>query len=99
LGTLAGAYLLQNKFSVKLLSYVGLTLVGWIGITFVLLTATGNLEATQKKDYGDTEKYKRWVKSTWSGWYLPKRSQETVGSEHHEITLNDETIEESGSGI
>jgi steroid 5-alpha reductase family enzyme len=96
LGTLAGAYLLRNQFRSNILGYLCLNLVGWIGIVFVLLTATGNLEERQKIDYGETEKYKQWVESTWSGWYLPKRSEEL---ERHEITMDDELVEESGSGI
>jgi hypothetical protein len=78
------------------LGYIGLNLVGWVGIVFVLLGATGNLEERQKNDYGGTEKYKKWVESTWSGWYLPKK---TKGLEEHEITMDEALEEESGSGI
>lgn len=97
LGALAGSYLLRSKFSSKILGYLGLNLVGWIGIVFVLLGATGSVEERQKTTYGDTDKYKKWVDSTWSGWFIPKTA--STSSESHEITIDDETEEESGTGI
>jgi protein-S-isoprenylcysteine O-methyltransferase Ste14 len=99
--TVATAYMLQNKFSTKLLGLFGLSMIGWIGIMFVLLQATSGLEKRQKEEYGDTERYKNWVASTWSGWMLPPKQSSTSSetTEPHEITLDDETEEESGSGI
>jgi hypothetical protein len=93
--------MLQNKFSTKLLGLFGLSMIGWIGIMFVLLQATSGLEKRQKEEYGDTERYKNWVASTWSGWMLPPKQSSTSSetTEPHEITLDDETEEESGSGI
>jgi hypothetical protein len=96
LGAIVGGYLLRSKLSSKIAGSLGLNLIGWIGIVFVLLGATGNLEDRQKRDYGDTDKYKKWVGSTWSGWYLPKQ---TKTAEPHEIIMDDEMEEESGSGI
>ncbi|KAG7353255.1 DUF1295 domain containing protein [Nitzschia inconspicua] len=96
LGTIAGSYLLRNKFSGKILGYLGLNWIGWVGIVFVLLGATGNLEERQKSSYGNTEKYKKWVDSTWSGWYFPKTK---IASEPHAITMDDVVEEERGSGI
>lgn len=96
LGTLAGVYLQRNQFRGIVLGYLGLNLVGWMGIVFVLLGATGNLEERQKIDYGDTDKYKKWVESSWSGWYLSKR---TKVSERPEVAMDDELEENSGSGI
>lgn len=99
LGTLAGVYLLRDEFSKSVLGYLGLNIVGWIGIVYVLLGATRSLEERQKRDYGDTEKYKMWVESTWSGWYLQKPCNQSSRSEQYEITLDEQTEEESGSGI
>jgi steroid 5-alpha reductase family enzyme len=97
LGALAGAYVLGDM--AHKIGLLGITFVGWVGITFVLLAATRSLEERQKKDYGDKEDYKKWVDSTWSGWYLPKNEKDTALLEVPEITLDDETEEESGSGI
>ena len=97
-GTLAAAYLLRSKFSLSILGYLGLSTMGWIGMLFVLLRATSNLEERQEKEYGDTEKYKKWIKSTWSGWKLTTGGAEKV-EETHEITIHAETEEDFGSGI
>lgn len=46
---------------------------GTMGILFVLLSATTNLEKRQMEKYGDNEDYKTWVKSSWAGITLPKK--------------------------
>jgi len=75
-GTLSAAYLLRRKFSLSILGYLGLSTMGNLGMVFVLLRSTNNLEKRQQKDYGDTEKYKEWVKTTWCGWILsPKEAK------------------------
>ena len=93
-GTIAASYLLRNKFSFKILSYLGLSMVGWIGMSFVLLRATTGLEERQKNEYGNTDTYKEWIKKTWSGWKLGAEDDKT-----HEITMDEETQEDYGSGI
>ncbi|KAL3921941.1 MAG: hypothetical protein SGILL_002480, partial [Bacillariaceae sp.] len=98
LGLLSCAYLLRNKVTAKLIGLLGATFIGWVGILFVLLGATKSLERRQKEDYGDTTEYKEWVDATWSGWVLPDASNE-VATPDPEITPDDETEEDAGSGI
>jgi steroid 5-alpha reductase family enzyme len=104
-GTIAASYLLRNKFSFKILSYLGLSMVGWIGMLSVLLRATTNLEERQKNEYGNTDTYKEWIKKTWCGWKLGASSTKTAATtttedgKPHEITMDEETQEDYGSGI
>ncbi|KAL7512637.1 hypothetical protein ACHAXN_012697 [Cyclotella atomus] len=56
-------------------TYLGLSVLGAIGITFVLGTATAGLEYRQNEKYGDTEEYKDWVKRSWVGFTLGKRKE------------------------
>jgi steroid 5-alpha reductase family enzyme len=97
-GTLSAAYLLRSKFSLSILAYLGLSTIGWLGMVFVLFRATNNLEKRQQKEYGDTEKYKEWVKTTWCGWKLSP-NEAKKGEEMHEITIDAQTEEDFGSGI
>lgn len=53
--------------------YLGLSVLGAVGITFVLGTATAGLEYRQNEKYGETEEYKNWVKRSWVGFTLGKR--------------------------
>jgi protein-S-isoprenylcysteine O-methyltransferase Ste14 len=48
-----------------------LSFSGAFGIIFVLCGATTKLEIRQKEKYGNSEEYKDWVKSSWSGFKLP----------------------------
>ena len=101
-GAISAAYLLRSKFSLSILTQLGLSTIGSAGIVSVLLRATSNLEERQLKDYGDTDKYKDWVKSTWCGWKLPPSSKTTGSNDEEEtpqITLDAETEEDFGSGI
>jgi protein-S-isoprenylcysteine O-methyltransferase Ste14 len=100
-GTLAAAYIMRStRFSLSLLSEWIITALGWVGMIFVLLQATQNLEKRHQKEHGDTQKYQEWVKSSWSGWQLPmEKSSSTAAATTHEITLDDGTKEASGSGI
>jgi steroid 5-alpha reductase family enzyme len=50
-----------------LLPLLGLSSLGIVGILFVLFAATTNLEKRQEEKYGNTEDYKRWIKTSWSG--------------------------------
>jgi steroid 5-alpha reductase family enzyme len=68
--------------------------LGWVGIIFVLLQATAGLEKRQKEQYGDKPEYASWISSTWSGWVLPKHP-----SEAQHIELDENQIEDAGSGI
>ena len=44
------------------------SLVGWVGILFVLAgEATAGLEKKQKEKYGGDPKYEAWVKGSWAG--------------------------------
>ena len=97
---LSAAYLLRSQFSLSVLGSLGLATIGCGGMVSVLLRATTNLEMRQQKDYGDTEKYKEWVKGTWSGWQLtPKTDSAKKEEEAPQITLNADSEEDFGSGI
>ena len=50
--------------------YLLTSLMGAIGISFVLVTATTGLEFRQKEKYGDTEEYKKWIKKSWVGFKM-----------------------------
>ena len=43
------------------------SLIGMAGISFVLMSATANLEKKQAEKYGSTSEYKEWVAKSWSG--------------------------------
>lgn len=47
------------------------SLVGCIGINFVLCQATTNLETRQWEKYGLEPAYREWVATSWAGWGLP----------------------------
>jgi len=100
-GSVSAAYLLRSKLSLSTLGYLGLSTFGWSGMIFVLLRATSSLEERQKNDYGDTKKYKDWVKNTWCGWKLPSSEKGDASKEEdmYKVTMNAETEEDFGSGI
>jgi len=100
-GAVSAAYLLRNKFSLSILGYLGLSTMGCIGMIFVLLRSTNNLEERQQKEYGDTTKYKEWVKSTWCGWKLSFSNVDGADKEEEmiKITMDADTEEDFGSGI
>ena len=99
-GTVSAAYLLRNQFSLSIIGSLGLSTMGCGGMVSVLLRATTNLEERQRKDYGDTEKYKEWVKRTWCGLKLPSKADNAKSEEElPEIILNAEVEEDFGSGI
>jgi steroid 5-alpha reductase family enzyme len=53
---------------------LALSFSGALGIIFVLLGATTTLERKQKEKYGNSEEYKDWVQSSWSGFkFAPKK--------------------------
>ena len=94
-GIVAACFLLKNSITVSLLSDFAAMTLGWVGIVGVLLRATTNLEARQKKEYGSNEKYTKWVESSWGGWVLPAK-EEPVDEPQIEVT---NVQEEFGSGI
>jgi steroid 5-alpha reductase family enzyme len=53
--------------------YLLTSLMGAIGISFVLVTATTGLEFRQKEKYGDTEEYKKWIKKSWVGFQMASK--------------------------
>ena len=59
----------------NLVSPLLLACSGTMGILFVLLSATTNLEKKQMEKYGDSEDYKLWVKSSWAGITLPVKKE------------------------
>lgn len=99
-GSLAGTCLLRrvSPFSVPVISTMTVATLGWVGIVVVLLRATANLEKKQKNEYGDSPKYQKWIQNTWSGWVLPEDNS-SAGTEPHEVSMDAETKEASGSGI
>ena len=109
-GVMASVLLLLDRSSgVSIPFLVGhgmLTLIGALGINFVLLRATQNLEKRQKEMYGDSDKYKEWAKSSWSGWSFPdastKSSEKSSGGDDDDVPhleLNSDAEEDFGSGI
>ena len=72
-----GALALWKKMAPFLLSSV----MGAVGITFVLATATTGLEFRQKEKYGDTDEYKEWVKKSWKGIMMAPKESESSDDE------------------
>mmetsp|Transcript_5110 Transcript_5110/g.7795 ORF Transcript_5110/g.7795 Transcript_5110/m.7795 type:complete len:464 (-) Transcript_5110:67-1458(-) len=56
--------------------YLSLSVMGTIGISFVLGAATAGLEFRQHEKYGDSEEYKQWVKKSWVGFKMGKRKKD-----------------------
>lgn len=82
-----------------LLGTLSCTAIGWAGIVFVLLQATRRLEASQKR-YSNNPDYAPWVASTWSGWMLPPTPKKKKEEEKlPQIILDENQVEEAGSGI
>ena len=82
-----------------LVTNVAMLLLGWIGIVFVLLRATTNLEARQAKDYGRLEKYQLWRSTSWGGWQLPTTQSSSNEPVIPHLELDEDSVQESGSGI
>jgi len=59
---------------------LSLCVMGAIGISFVLGTATAGLEFRQHEKYGDTEEYKQWVQKSWVGFNMGKQKKDEGGS-------------------
>ena len=98
-GLIASCFIFKSsKITPALLGNLAASALGWVGILFVLLRASANLEERQKKEYGNDPKYEKWINSSWSGWQLP--AKEVQEEEHEEPHLEvSEENEEFGSGI
>jgi len=83
--------------SVAAIANLGLLALGWIGILFVLLRATSNLEERQRNEYISQPKYQTWIENSWGGWQLPPK--EAIDQATPQIELEEDQEEESGSGI
>jgi steroid 5-alpha reductase family enzyme len=95
-GLVAASLLLkESSITVPLMANLVTMTLGWVGILFVLLRASCNLEAKQKKEHGSDPNYDKWISSTWSGWQLPAKAEEVM-EPHIEVV---DVIEEYGSGI
>jgi len=71
--------------------------LGCFGINFVLMQATGGLEAKQAEDRGDNDEYQQWVSSTWKGFAIkrkPAKVTESLDLEGEEKDSGSLTIEE-----
>jgi steroid 5-alpha reductase family enzyme len=100
-GLIAASLLWQTKqLSISMIiSNLAVMTLGWVGILFVLLRASDNLEVRQKKDYGTNPKYDKWISSSWSGWQLPTKRKEEADRETPKIELDEDQEEDFGSGI
>jgi len=64
--------------------WLAASVLGAIGINFVLIQATTGLEKRQKEKYGDPSnpenaKYKEWIKSSWKGITFPPKDDVKKG--------------------
>lgn len=87
----------QNR-KLELAGLLVSSLVGVVGIDFVLAAATNQLENKQKEKYEDSPEYEKWVKSSWSGFMLQRKKEEDSHTEPQLELVSDEE-EEAGSGI
>ena len=56
-----------NMLLKKLLLPLITSVLGLVGILFVLLGATAGLEKKQKEKYGESDGYRQWVETSWKG--------------------------------
>ncbi|KAL7466566.1 hypothetical protein ACHAXS_006870 [Conticribra weissflogii] len=55
--------------------YLMLSVLGAMGISFVLGTATAGLEFRQREKYGGMKEYQEWVKKSWVGFEMGQRKE------------------------
>ena len=92
------AFISLNQFKRPLpWFYLASNALGVVGINFVLLLATRNLERRQAERYGGQEVYRNWVSKSWAGFSLAEKKVNDGESHHPEAT--DEIEEDKGSGI
>eukprot|EP00977_Amphora_coffeiformis_P008362 scaffold1893_cov220-Amphora_coffeaeformis.AAC.7 len=91
------AFIVLNRFTqYQPWFYLTSNAMGVVGINFVLLLATRNLERRQSEMYGGQEAYQKWVSKSWAGFALGEKKVNDGEPRHLEVTNE---IEESGSGI
>lgn len=72
-GVVAAALLLQQRVlpTWQVGFYAVASVMGAIGLDFIVLAATAGLEKRQQTTYGTLERYHQWIRSTWCGFRLP----------------------------
>lgn len=99
--------IMYSAMTVSILAPMLGSILGWIGIMFVLLNATTNLEKNQQERYctnnnnNNSEKYRSWIQSSWKGLTFSTRNKNKPvadGVDENEIEMSD-IEEDSGSGI
>lgn len=87
----------------KYAPYLVASVLGSTLISFVLGAATVNLESRQKEQYGKTQEYTEWVKSSWVGFKLGKakkaESEDNTPEDEAEELPDFNKNEDDGSGI
>lgn len=83
--TLTGilSFFLLNHFTTTTYFLAISSLFGLLGISFVLAQAAGGLERRQQHVYGNTDKYKQWIKKSWEGVVLKKESSEAKSNSYN----------------
>jgi len=81
-------------FSWPRLGGVAASLLGLLGIGFVLARAAANLEKRQRETYGSDPVYKEWLKSSWAGVTL-KQSEEAKDVEKAGAAAGDASSSEA----
>merc|ERR1711972_605752 len=67
--------------SVSMAGWFVASLLGVMGINFVLMQATGGLQARQALAYAGNPRYDTWVSRTWGGFALVRsRGEDTQGN-------------------
>ena len=102
-GLFGAVALLRNAVSIQAFGNLAAMLLGWIGIVFVLLGATRGLEDRQLEMYGTDDKYQEWVSTSWGGWAMPSKQNDSKTSKKNteygiSAPTNDDDYEE-GEGI
>ena len=85
-GSHGGLYIWKS-----MIGLLSLSVIGTVGISFVLGTATAGLEFRQQEKYGDSEEYKQWVKKSWVGFKMGKQKKKDEG----ENNVDEEETEEA----
>ncbi|CAB9526981.1 Isoprenylcysteine carboxyl methyltransferase (ICMT) family [Seminavis robusta] len=83
----------------QLVGYLAASVVGALGLDFVVLGATKGLEKRQKEVYGESADYQTWIESTWAGFELPTAAEEVVDPHVKPEIKMEQTEEDTGSGI
>ncbi|CAE8596063.1 unnamed protein product [Polarella glacialis] len=65
------------------------SMLGLLGISFVLMQAARNLEKRQLETYGQDPSYQSWVKRTWAGFSLSPRPASAAAGEEKDAAEKD----------